>query len=567
MNRSISYISPVMPADTGREHRRFAAVILILIFLNALKITLFDFMILPAWSPAAFAYKFTLALLIGILLIPQAARIRFSPLLILLYVVQSVYIFSYMSYYAYFGNYLHLFQAFALFTEGVGPIRHFTIPINYKMGILLLDLPFFIWLLFFRNRAGMYRNNLKLPVRIASAVSLAALVSFECLSFAYGLSVVQLSKNFYSAEEKIIERYGTFVNNIVDITVNYGGANMVNQFRYGKTEVPASTTPQHPNIVAIQVESMDSHIVNRQYRGEFVMPYLQSLTRKGIYYPYVLSYHKSGGTSDAEFSILNSIEPLGNYPSIKIPIYDYPNSFIKQLNAGGYATEAFHGNIGNYYNRDVAFRKMGFDNFFDIDKMKLKESGWGAPDHEVYDFALKYSEGLKKPFFDYIITMSSHMPFENTAGYYKNDRYSDIGDDTVRNYYTAMSYVDQSIRDFADEILNEYPNTCILIWGDHTPGIESDEYKQASYTSDGDYYEFVPFIMLTPDGKAYSESRNAATFLDIAPTILNAAGIGYSYKTDGIDLAAPPEKLPEIPFKGKAHGRKELYGNITKIQP
>lgn len=563
MNRSFAYLSPVILTDSGREHRKFTAVILILTILNTLKITLFDFLILPVRSPAVFAYKFIFTLLIGVLLIPQVVRIRSGLLLTVLYVAQSAYIFSYMSYYAYFGNYLHLFQAFALFTEGMAPIRHFTIPVNYKMAILLIDLPFFIWLLFFRDRAGMYRNNLRKPVRIVSVVSLAALLSLEGVSFANGLSVLQLGRTFYSSEEKIIERYGTFVNNIVDITVNYGGANMVNQFHYGRTEVPASTTAEHPNIVAIQVESMDAHIVNRKYKGEYVMPYLHSLTQKGIYYPYTLSYHKSGGTSDAEFSILNSIEPLGNYPSIKIPIYDYPNSFIRQLNAGGYATEAFHGNIGNYYNRDVAFRKMGFDNFFDIGKMKLKESGWGAPDHEVYDFVLKYTKGLKEPFFDYIITMSSHMPFENTAGYYRNDRYDGIGDSTVRNYYTVMSYVDQSIRDFTDKVLKEYPGAYILIWGDHTPGIESDEYRQASYTLQGDYYEFVPFIMLTPDGKTYCESRNAATFLDIAPTILDAAGIEYSYRTDGIDLAAPPEKLPEIPFKGKSHSREELYNNIA----
>ncbi len=562
MNRFISYIGPKPLAETDSNGRKFTAVICILIFLNALKITLFDFIILPVWTPSAFIYKLSFTVLIGIILFPQAVRIRFRLLLIVLYAAQIAYMFSYMSYYAYFGNYLHLFQAFALFTEGVGPIRHFTIPVNYKMGILLIDLPFFIRLLLFKNRAGLYRDNLRRPVKTATIASLIVLALLEGWNYANSLSVVQMGKNFYSTEEKIIERYGTFVNNIVDITVNYGGANMINQFNYGKSVTAAAIAEEHPNIVAIQVESMDAGIVNRQYKGEYVMPYLHSLTQKGVYYPFMLSYHKSGGTSDAEFSILNSIEPLGNYPSIKIPKYNYPNSFIKQLNTGGYETTAYHGNIGNYYNRDVAFRKMGFDNFYDIGKMKLKESGWGAPDHEVFDFVLKNTEGLKQPFFDYIITMSSHMPFENTAGYYKNDRYGDIGDKVVRNYFTAFSYVDQSIRDFTNEIISEYPDTYILIWGDHTPGIEAPDYKQASYTSEGDYYEFVPFIMLTPDGKTYTGRRNSASFLDIAPTILDAAGIAYSYRTDGIDLAAPPEKLPVIPFKGKSNTREQLYNNV-----
>jgi phosphoglycerol transferase MdoB-like AlkP superfamily enzyme len=127
-----------------------------------------------------------------------------------------------------------------------------------------------------------------------------------------------------------------------------------------------------------------------------------------------------------------------------------------------------------------------------------------------------------------------------------------------------MSYVDKSIEEFVRKVREEYPNTYVLIWGDHTPGIEESEaYRQASYTEDNDYFEYVPLIVSTPDNKVYREESKVASFLDIAPTILNASGIDFEFKSDGINLVNPPGDAPEIPFKEKFYKRDGLYERIT----
>jgi phosphoglycerol transferase MdoB-like AlkP superfamily enzyme len=124
--------------------------------------------------------------------------------------------------------------------------------------------------------------------------------------------------------------------------------------------------------------------------------------------------------------------------------------------------------------------------------------------------------------------------------------------------------VDRSIQDFVQNIQKNFPNTVVLIWGDHTPGINSADYRQASFTYGSDYYEFVPFIMATPDHKTYRESTYAASFLDICPTILYETGTAFTIKTNGINLASPPAVLPTIPFKEKLHDRKSLFDKITR---
>ena len=80
--------------------------------------------------------------------------------------MQAAYIFAYMSYYAYFHNYLHLFQSAALFTEGVGQVKRFTIPVTPEMLILLLDLPIFIKLVANYDRTAELCRSLKKPIRL-----------------------------------------------------------------------------------------------------------------------------------------------------------------------------------------------------------------------------------------------------------------------------------------------------------------------------------------------------------------------------------------------------------------
>jgi len=285
------------------------------------------------------------------------------------------------------------------------------------------------------------------------------------------------------------------------------------------------------------------------------------------YYPYTMSYHEAGGTSDCEFSAINSVEPLSDYPSMKINDYDYPNSIVRQLAGNSYDTVAFHGNVGSYFNRDVAYPKMGYRELADMAKMGLKDVGWGAPDNDVFSYAENRLKNEKQPFFAYTITMTSHGPFTNADNYYNNAVYDDVKDPTARNYMNSMSYVDQSVASYVNYIRANFKNTYIFILGDHTPNVNSGDYRQASFTEGDKYFEFVPLIIVTPDNRQYREDNIAASFLDIAPTIANASGVPYSIDSDGMDLLnRTEENNNRIPYKGESFDRSYLLEKISKIK-
>jgi phosphoglycerol transferase MdoB-like AlkP superfamily enzyme len=380
----------------------------------------------------------------------------------------------------------------------------------------------------------------------------------------------------YSSDVSVVKKYGLLTYNLVDL-LNYRDArSQAQEFVYGPTFAAIADTssgdtvsindslPAFPDILIIQVESLDAYIVNYLHRKQFVTPYLSELSKKCMFFPYTLSYHAGGSTSDCEFSTLNSVEPLSNFPSIKLRNYNYANSLLTRLDRHGYSTIAFHGNRGTYFNRNFAFKKMGFQKFYDMFAMNIKEKGWGVPDDTVFAFVRSCLPSQKRPFFYHVITMSSHEPFTLIKPYFQAKRFNDIRDGAKRNYFNSMAYIDRELQRFVSSVKKTYPKTVIFIYGDHTPTLPKCAYKKAVIRLNDQSLEFVPLFIILPEKRVYHEKRYAASFLDIAPTVLAAAGIKDSIRTNGLNLLSTPLRNKEIPFRGHLYSRKFLYKKIAK---
>lgn len=551
-----------------RDRNCVSAICIIAVFLilNALKIALFNFYIIPTQTAEAFRYKFITSILLVLIIFTVILSIKPRFVFILIYILQAVYIMANISYYLYYHNYLNIMQWFSLFSEGFTAFKNASAPMDVKMLVALLDLPVFVYIAI--KYSGIYRSvkNLYLYKLIATMVSILFLVNIQMSVYAKGNFITTLMNDRYKGESPIVQWYGTMANNIASFILMGNENKLIACLKYGEDITNEKDSGSTPGFIFIQVESMDSNVIEKKYKDTYITPYLKSLADRNIYYPYVMSYHKGGSTSDSEFSIINSVEPLDIFPAIKLSNYNYSNSMLKRLSDNSYENMAFHGNSGVFFNRDSAFPKMGFDRFYDIAKMNLKHVGWGAPDHDVFNFASDMIKKQKTPYLAYIITMTSHGPFINAKNYYENKQYIDIKDDTVRNYFNSMSYVDETIGNFIEDIRAVCKNTYIFIIGDHTPNINTELYKQASFTLEDKYFEFVPLIIITPDNKQYKEDKKAASFLDISPTILSNSGIAFDIKSNGQDLINNRAISNKIPFKNVEYDRTYLYKEIEKVK-
>jgi len=538
------------------------SIFILFIIFNSIKLAFFNYYIIAAQTPYTFFYKFITSMLIGLVMYQAIMKIRTRVVLVAFYVIQSLYIVVNLSYFMYYHSYLNIFQALSLFNEGFLAAKNSSAPISAKMLIVLIDLPAFtlIAINYFKihsslNKLGLYKYS-------SMAISFLIFTGIMLTNYYNGNALSTMLKDRYRGESPIVQWYGTFVNNATNLILKSDEKDLIKSLTYGRNVSFNSKGADNPNYVFIQVESMDSNIITAKHDGEYVTPYLNSLSKNSIYYPYVLSYHKGGSTSDAEFSITNSIEPLDGFPAMKLSTYTYPNSFVKKLTENSYSSFAFHGNSAVYFNRDTAFPKMGFRDFYDMYRMKLSNKGWGASDEEVLEYASKKISQTMTPFIAYIITMTSHGPFTNAGNYYNNKRFSNVENVVVRDYFNSMSYVDKTLEKYIDEIRSLHDNTFIILIGDHTPNINTTEYKQASFNEADKYLEFVPLFIITPSNQRFIEDTKVASFLDIAPTILANSGLSANLKTDGHNLLNPVMITNPIPFKGSKFDRKELLLRI-----
>lgn len=540
-----------------------SAMTLFLVF-NALKITLFNFFIITDHTFTAFKYKLEMTILLVVIIYPLFLMLRTRLLLVFAYIFQIIYIIANISYYSYFHSYLNIVQWTSLFSEAFTAASHLAVPRNPELMIAFIDLPFFIYIAVKYSKITVVAVKLRFFMILAALLSIGMISGIEARNYTQNCSVIQYARDEFTGESPIVQRYGTIVNNLVSLVFNKSKRELLSRLENEKTVSGNESKTVNPNFIVIQVESMDSNVINQQYKGRYIAPYLHELSNESIYYPYTMSYHMGGGTSDSEFSIINSVEPLEGFPAIKLSNFGYPNSMLTELTNAAYRTLAYHGNTGSFFNRDAAFPKMGFQEFFDINKMGMKDVGWGAPDGEVFDYMVNNLKTIQKPFFSYVITMTSHGPFTNARFYYNNEQFDDLQNETVKNYFNSISYVDKSLEKLVSDIKANFKNTYIFIWGDHTPDINTPDYKQASFVMDSKYFEFVPLIILTPDNKVYRETDNVASFLDIAPTILSTSGTKFEIQSDGINLLNFEANLPGIPFKGAVYNRNELFTKVSE---
>ncbi len=545
------------PAPTTQFSALWLVAALVFVLLNAAKLTLFRQLLtdhsLSRVSLVSHTAEATACMLAVYGLILFAGR---RSLLLVFYAGQLLYLWANLQYYQFFGYYLYLDELHRLLPSVFSILKVGAYHFDAWSIAFMADLPL---LLFLVARKWPRRQQVQAARRSrvgAVAAALALCVFWLWASLASSVSVSELDTK--EAEQRCVRKYGLLAFTVHDY---FAGDRAYRHSLLHVSHRLLRFPPGRPlrNIYLVQVESMDARVVGLKCQGQAVMPFLSELRHESIYYPFTLSYHSGGGTSDCDFTVLNSVEPLRTASVFFDEHYDYPNAMPKVLRGSGYGVYAFHGNVIKQWGRELAYPKMGYSDFFDIAKMALAEQGWGAPDAPVFNFATQFTAACKAPFFAHLITMSSHYPY-NSVEYYYHSAFENFPEDTLAaRYFNSMNYVDGCLRTLVTE-LRRRDDGYIIILGDHTPPrIQSTALRDSKLSVGGAVLEFVPLFILGPGLAPREETRFVASFLDVAPTILSLSGVPCTYATSGIDLSAPPASPPPIHADRKAYSRQELF--------
>lgn len=289
-------------------------------------------------------------------------------------------------------------------------------------------------------------------------------------------------------------------------------------------------TAKGKNLIMIQVEALQQFVINQKINGEEITPNLNKWIKKSAYFNNFFYQVSSGGTSDAEFMTNNSLYPSASGAAYYLYSGNEFNSLGKAFKAEGYNTAALHGFKSTFWNRDVMYKAEGFDQFYsDRDYNIDSKVGLGLSDESFLNQSVDKLKAMQSPYYAFLITLSSHFPFDDQAGYgdFNVGKYSNT---LLGNYINGIHYTDKALGTFLDTLDKEgiLKDSIVVLYGDHNAIPKEDEQELADFMNIKDMNDLqwsmlqkVPMLIHFPEDKNSGVYNKFTGDMDIYPTLKN----------------------------------------------
>lgn len=367
--------------------------------------------------------------------------------------------------------------------------------------------------------------------------------------------------------ELLVKNIGTYNYHLYDIYIQSkssaqralaDGSELVevnNYIRSNQATVNAEMFGKYQgrNVIAISLESLQNFVINNEMNGEVVTPFLNSLTKDKDTFYFDEFYHQTGlgKTSDSEFIFENSLFGLGRGAVFFTHGGNTYNSLANRLNENGYFTNVMHPNNKSFWNRDMMYKSLNIDKFYDVNSYEIGEGeavNWGMKDIPFMEQSAKHIGEMPQPFYSRLITLTNHYPFYLDEEDKMINEY-DSNSGTLNRYFQTVRYMDEAVKVFFDQLKEQgvYDNSIIVMYGDHYGISENHNKAMAMYLDkeeitpyDSALLQSVPLFIHIPGSGEGKEMDEVAGQIDLRPTILHLLGIETSKDLQlGADLFSP----------------------------
>lgn len=305
------------------------------------------------------------------------------------------------------------------------------------------------------------------------------------------------------------------------------------------------------NLIIIQVESLQNFVIGMRWNGHEVAPNLNRLTEKGTHFDNIYDQTWAGNSADATFlsncSIFPSRRGVVSFLYTQNSFYCLP----KILRENGYTTLTMHGFTSSYWNRKIFEKSLGFEHQFCEDAYSMEDHlGWGLSDRAFFSQSADKIEKAQLPFYALLVTLSTHIPFDDVIAKIDNYPLGKIEGKLIGNYIRSMHYVDSAIGIFLKKLSRNdlVSNSIIVVYGDHRTRLQERDLQMIGI-SDIHELQKIPLIISCTGCKQKDRISVFGGLIDVAPTVLNILGIDVSDKFFmGRDLALSRAKLEDNGF-------------------
>jgi phosphoglycerol transferase MdoB-like AlkP superfamily enzyme len=288
------------------------------------------------------------------------------------------------------------------------------------------------------------------------------------------------------------------------------------------------------NLLVIQVESLENFVIGQSVDGQQITPTLNGLLNNSIYFDNYYAQVNEGTSSDADLMTNTSIFPVRRGSTFfRFPYTTY-NSMPKILEKQGYSTKAIHPDNGEYWNWMEALYNIGFEQCIDSKSFKMDEVIFlGLSDGSFLRQVKDTIINQKTPFYNFMVTLTSHSPFEMPDRHKQLKLNDTIKDTKLGGYFQSIKYTDSCLGTFIDNLDKSgvLDNTVLVIYGDHSSVHKyfNDEIQAIKPSEDWwlDNDCRVPLIIYEK-GQTPQKIHTTGGQIDLMPTLLYSFGIDES---------------------------------------
>jgi phosphoglycerol transferase MdoB-like AlkP superfamily enzyme len=290
---------------------------------------------------------------------------------------------------------------------------------------------------------------------------------------------------------------------------------------------------EKPNVLVIVLESFSGFLIGPLGGDSLVTPNFNRYAKEGILFS---NFYASGTRTDKAMpAILNGYPAQPAQSIIKEPKKTQSlQSLVKIFNGHGYQSAFWYGGDINFANFKSFVIGSGFDKIVTEDNFRPEDynSKWGVHDHIMFKTFEDSMKVVSEPFFDVVLTLSSHEPFDVPM------EPVFTGNDNMTKYKNSVYYADKALGSFLDwaKTTEWWQNTLIIMVADHCCRISTD-------VPNGSRGIFrIPMVWT---GGALNVSglkiEKTGGQVDIANTLLNQVGFEGSFPF-GKDLLSKDSK-------------------------
>lgn len=523
-----------------------------------------------AFNPLLFLFA---VCCLGLLFKPETQMIYYVSLSLLL----SVILYSNVVYYREFSDIITL--PMLLMTSNMGDLSSSVVElIHWSDFVYFIDLALIGFLIYKKEPwltvTKINYNQVKVPAIILLLLLTFGLTQLKAIDQKYSFNRVHLIQTLGLYNFYFYDGYIQASSSMQTILSEEDDWSSINKYLEKNRHLPNpaySGLAKDMNVIVVSLESFESFVIGETLNGKEITPFLNELIEESYYFENFYYQTGQGKTSDAEFIVNNSLYPLGRGAVFQTHADNEYQALPEILTNNGYHTSTFHANDPTFYNRDVMYESLGYEDvysFSDYEISMTNSVGWGMKDIDFIEQSIDYMTELPEPFYGTVLTLTNHFPYQlDEEDHFIDELDSDS--EIVNRYFPTVRYTDEAMRVLVDGLKVEglYENTMFVIYGDHY-GITSNHYDELGKILEKDinFYESVklkrvPLIIHIP-GMEGEAIETISGQIDIMPTLLNLLGISEKDMTMfGTDLFLSDRKNFAVLRDGSVITDEFIYSN------